>query len=202
MRFKSVLRLLLISLVASVACAVHAENMQFDSNLLLTTMDAGGNDNFKSGSAIALQYSYGLNNWLAADIGLMVSAKTLEQTSEDIVGQYRTNIQTQAALLGLKPRYRLESPYEFYGRLGLQYWYTELEVEEYFGEGVPPGSSSADDTGYGYYLGLGVSHFVTEKFIVQFELRHFTQLDVFEGQSERPFDLSINAFSLGVGYRF
>ena len=195
-------RQLFITLVAWVSCVVHADNMQLDANLLLTGMDAGGNDNFKSGRAIVLQYSYYMNNWLAADVGLMVSDKTLEESSQDIVGDFRTNVQTQAVLLGIKPRYRLESLYEFYGRLGLQYWHTELEVEEYFGTGIPAGSSSADDTGYGYYLGLGVAHYVTEKFIVQFELRRFEQLDVFEGQTAYPFDLAINAFSVGVGYRF
>ena len=195
-------RQLLITLVAWVSCVVHADNMQLDANLLLTGMDAGGNDNFKSGRAIVLQYNYYMNNWLAADVGLMVSDKTLEESSQDIVGDFRTNIQTQAVLLGIKPSHRLESPYEFYGRLGLQYWRTQLEVEEYFGPGIPEGSSSATDTGYGYYLGLGVAHYVTEKFIVLFELSHFKQLDVFEGDSAFPFDLAINAFSLGVGYRF
>ena len=28
------------------------------------------------------------------------------------------------------------------------------------------------------------------------------QLDVFEGKSDFPFDLTINSFGLGVGYRF
>lgn len=202
MTIASICRRLFITLAAWVSCVAYADNMQLDANLLLTGMDAGGNDNFKSGRAIVLQYNYYLNNWLAADVGLMVSDKTLEESSQDIVGDFRTNIQTQAVLLGIKPSHRLESPYEFYGRLGLQYWRTELEVEEYFGPGIPAGSSSADDTGYGYYLGLGVAHYVTEKFIVQFELRHFKQLDVFEGQSAFPFDLTINAFSVGVGYRF
>jgi opacity protein-like surface antigen len=79
---------------------------------------------------------------------------------------------------------------------------TELEVEEYFGEGIPEGSSSATDSGYGYYLGLGAAHYVTEQFIVLFEISRFMQLDVFEGDTAYPFDLAINAFSLGVGYRF
>jgi len=193
---------LFILLVAWMSFVADADNMQLDGNLLLTGMDAGGNDNFKSGRAITLHYNYYFNNWLAADAGVLLTGKTLEESGEDIVGDYRTNIETQALLLGIKPRYRLESPYEFYGRLGLQYWRTELEVEEYFGPGIPEGSSSATDTGSGYYLGLGVAHYVTEKFIVLFELSHFKQLDVFEGDSAYPFDLAINAFSIGVGYRF
>ena len=196
-------RPLFIVLVSLISVAVHADSkQQLDGNLLLTGMDAGSSDNFKSGRAITLHYNYYFNNWLAADAGLLLSGKTLEESSEDIVGAYRTNIQTQALLLGVKPRYRLESPYEFYGRLGLQYWRTELEVEEYFGEGIPEGTSSATDTGYGYYLGLGAAHYVTEQFIVLFEISRFMQRDVFEGDTAYPFDLAINAFSLGVGYRF
>ena len=193
---------LCLVLVSLIVFTVHADDMQLDGNLLLTGMDAGGSDNFKSGSAVTLHYNYYFNSWLAADTGLMVTSKTLEESSADIVGDYRTNIQTQALLLGIKPRYRLESPYEFYGRLGLQYWRTELEVEEYFGSGIPEGSSSATDTGYGYYLGLGAAHYVTEQFIVLFEISRFIQLDVFEGDTAYPFDLAINALSLGVGYRF
>lgn len=180
----------------------HAENMQFDVNLMLTSLDAGRNDNFKSGNAIALHYNYYVKHWLAADAGLMVSGKTLEESGKDVVGDYRTSIQTQSVMLGIKPRHRFASPYEVYGRLGLQLWRTKLEVEEYFGEGIPEGADSADDTGLGYYLSIGGAHYVTERVVVQLELRHMKQLDVFEGQSAYPFDLAINAFSLGVGYRF
>jgi len=193
---------LLMLLAAWVSFVAHAVNMQLDGNLLLTGTDAGRTDNFKSGQALTIHYNYYFNNWLAADAGLLVTGKTLEESSKDVVGDYRTSIESQALLLGIKPAWRLESPYEFFARLGLQYWRTKLEVEEYFGPGIPEGESSADDTGYGYYLGVGVTHFVTDNFIVLFELSHYEQLDVFEGESAYPFDLAINALSLGVGYRF
>jgi opacity protein-like surface antigen len=193
---------LLMVLVAWVSFVVYADNMQLDGNLLLTGTDAGSNENFKSGQALTIHYNYYFNSWLAADVGLLVTGRTLEESAQDVVGDYRTSIESQALLLGIKPAWRLESPYEIYGRLGLQYWLTELEVEEYFGPGIPEGKSSADDNGYGYYLGVGVTHFVTDKFIVLFELSHYKQLDVFEGESAYPFDLAINAFSFGVGYRF
>jgi opacity protein-like surface antigen len=198
----TVARHMLMMLLLLATVAVHAENMQLDANLSLTTTDAGSNDNFKSGQAVTLHYNYYFKSWLAADVGLLLTGKTLEESAQDVVGDYRTNIESQALLLGIKPGYRLESPYEFYGRLGLQYWRTQLEVEEYFGPGIPEGESSADDTGYGYYIGAGVSHFVTESFVVSFEINHFKQRDVFEGKSAYPFDLAINAFSFGMGYRF
>ena len=200
---RAIRRQLIFALVTCLAPAVHAENnKQLDVNLGWTSLDAGGNDNFKSGKSLAVHFDYFLKHWLAADLGLYVSDKTLEESSQDVVGTYRTSIQSQAILLGLKPRYKFSTPYEVYGRLGLQYWRTELEVEEYFGTGIPEGTSSADDTGYGYYVSIGGGHYVTENVIVQLELRHMEQLDVFEGKSQYPFDLAINSFSFGVGYRF
>ena len=189
-------------LVACMTYAVQAEKMQLDVTYMLTSLDASGNDEFKSGRALDLRYNYFMKNWLAADVGLYVSDKTLEQSRQDIVGDFRTNVQTQAILLGLKPRYKFTTPYEVYGRLGLQYWRTELEVEEYFAPGIPGGTDSAKDTGYGYYAAIGGAYYVTEKVLVQLELRHMKQLDVFEDKTQFPFDLTINAFGIGVGYRF
>ena len=193
---------LLILLVVSVVMPVRAENRQLDVNLGWTNLDTGRNDNFKSGKALAVHFDYFLKRWLAADIGLYVSDKTLEESGQDVVGDFRTSIQSQALLLGLKPRYKFDTPYEVYSRLGIQYWRTELEVEEYFGVGLPGGSVSSNDTGLGYYLSIGGAHYVTEDVMVQIEFRHMTQLDVFEGESQFPFDLTINSFSVGVGFRF
>ena len=193
---------LLFVLLASISLVVSAKNMQIDINLLLTSTDAGGNDDFKSGRAIAAHYNYYLNTWLAVDVGLLASDKTLDQSREDVVGDYRVSILTQSILLGLKPRYKFSTPYEVYGRLGLLYWRTELEVEEYFGEGIPGGKESATDNGYGYYVSIGGAHYVTENTVVQLELRHMKQLDVFKGKSNFPFDLTINSLGLGLGYRF
>lgn len=195
-------QLLPIVVTTCMVLTVRAENMQLDVNLGWTRLDAGGNDEFKSGKALAVHYNYFLKHWLAADIGLYVSDKTLEESRKDIVGDFRTSIQTQAILLGLKPRYKFSAPYEVYGRLGLQYWRTELEVEEYFGPGIPEGKTSATDTGYGYYVSIGGGYYVTENVIVQLELRHMEQLDVFEGKTQYPFDLAINSLSFGLGYRF
>ena len=200
-------KLFIFVLVVCLPVIAHAEdppvkNMQLDINLLLTAMDAGGNDEFKSGNAVAVHYSYYFKNWLAADIGLMTSARTLDESRTDVVGDYRASIQTSSILLGLKPRYKFSAPYEVYGRLGLLYWSTELEVEEYFSETIPGGTSSATDNGSGYYVSIGGAHYVTENVIVQLEIRHMKQLDVFEGQTDFPFDLTINALSIGLGYRF
>jgi opacity protein-like surface antigen len=199
---RAVRECLLSLLLACLAMPARADNMQLDVNLGWTGLDAGGNDDFKSGNALAMHFDYFLKHWLAADVGLYVSDRTLEESSRDVVGDFRTSLQSQAILLGLKPRYKFSTPYEVYGRLGLQYWRTELEVEEEFGEGIPGGTDSATDTGYGYYASIGGGYYVTENVMVQIEVRHMKQLDLFEGESAFPFDLTINSFSFGVGYRF
>lgn len=193
---------LVVALVTCMAIPVQAENMQLDVNLGWTNLDTGRNDNFKSGKALAVHFDYFLKHWLAADIGLYVSDKTLEESSEDVVGIFRTSIQSQAILLGLKPRYKFSSPFEVYGRLGLQVWRTELELEEFFGTGIQGGTVASKDTGYGYYASIGGGYYVTENVLVQIELRHMQQLDVFGDTSQFPFDLTINSFSFGLGYRF
>ena len=192
----------IIVLMTVMPVAVHAREIQLDASVLLTAMDACGNDNFKSGKGLALQYSYYLKQWLAADVGLFVSDQTFTESGRDVVGDYRASIQSKSILLGIKPRHKFSVPYEVYARLGIQYWQTELEVEEYFNESVPGGKTSATDTGTGYYASLGGAHYINDRVVVQLELRHMMQLDVFEGESDYPFDLRINALSFGFGYRF
>lgn len=195
-------RFLVSVLMSCMFFSVHAEDMQLDANLLLSRFDAGGNDDFKSNKALAAYYNYYLKDWIAVNAGLLVSDKALDESRKDIVGNYRASLQSSSILLGIKPRYKFSSPYEVFGRLGLQYWQTELEVEEYFNDNIPEGSSSITDTGYGYYFSFGGAYIVTNNVVVQLELSRFTQLDVFGDESNYPFDLEINALSIGVGYRF
>ena len=194
--------LLLALLIALPVSAQPVNNNQLDVNIALNGFDAGGNDSLGSNRALNLQYSYYLIDWLATDVGLFVSDKSLDDTRQDIVGYYRASLQTSALLLGIKSQYKFSSPYEVYGRLGLQVWQTELEVEEYFNANLPEGSTSLTDTGTGYYVGLGGVHNITENVLVQLEIKRQVQLDVFGGDSAYPFDLKITPLILGLGYRF
>ena len=82
------------------------------------------------------------------------------------------------------------------------WWETELEVEEYFGEGIPGGTESATDTGWGYYGGVGGAYRINDKVNIQLELTKMKQPDVFKGQSDYPFDLTLTTLGIGVGVRF
>ena len=132
--------------------------MQLDINYLLTRFDAGGNDEFSSNKAIAIRHNYFLIDWLATDIALLATEQAYDDTRQDVVGYYRAALQSQAIMFGMKLRYRAKSPYEAYGRLGLQYWRTELEAEEYFNASIPGGTVTADDSGYGSIMLASVVH--------------------------------------------
>ena len=199
---KSSIRTTISALLFLLTPMTYADNMQLDINYLLTRFDAGSSDDFSSGKAIALHFSYDIRHWLVADVGMLLTDKALDETGEDAVGQYRAALQTQAIMLGVKPRYRSDAPYEAYARLGLQYWRTELEVDEYFSDTIPGGTTTANDDGFGYYVSIGGAHYITDSIIIQLELRHFKQLDLFADSSNYPFDLAINAISIGAGYRF
>ena len=195
-------RTLIAVLLCLLTQTVSADRMQLDINYLLTRFDAGGIDEFSSNKAIAIRHNYFLKDWLATDLGLLATDQAYDDTRQDVVGYYRAALQSQALMLGMKLRYRAKSPYEAYGRLGLQYWRTELEVEEYFNESIPGGINTVDDSGYGYYYAIGGAHDITDRFTIPLELLHMMQLDLCEDHSSQPFDLGINALSVGFGYHF
>lgn len=199
---KSVTHIVIVALSCLPAHAVSADKMQLDINYLLTRFDAGGNDDFSSNKAITIRHNYFLKDWLATDLGVLTTDQAYDETRQDVVGYYRAGVQTQALMLGMKFRHRAKSPYEAYGRLGLQYWRTELEVEEYFNESIPGGTTTVDDSGYGYYFGIGGAHYITDRLTIQLEYLYMKQLELFADSSSQPFDLGINALSIGVGYQF
>jgi hypothetical protein len=182
--------------------AAHAEKWQFDVNLSAIWLDTGQDDAFERGQALLAYVNYKLLKWLAVDAGIFVSDKVYEPVREDVVGSYQTNLKTRSIQFGVKPEYKFKSPYSIYGRLGFSWWETELEVEEYFGEGIPGGTESATDTGWGYYGSVGAAYRMNDKINIQLELTKMKQLDIFKGQSDYPFDLTITTVGLGVGVHF
>ena len=194
--------LYLLFVLLALPFAVNAQNMQLDVNASFTFLDAGGNDDFEMGKALSLFFDYDLKNWLALEAGLFLSDKAQDEVRSDIAGTYQASLGTRMLLLGVKPQHKFDGPFEVYGRLGFSYWYTEIEVEEYFGTGIPGGVTSDSDNGFGYYINLGGLHNITKKVSVQLELSYMMQPDVFEGKSSYPFDLSITSIGIGIGYRF
>ena len=198
----SLIRIALPFLVALYSMTANADKLHFDANISAIWFDAGKDDGFERGQALSFHFNYKLLKWLAADAGILFSDKAYEPVREDVVGEYQTNIQARSVLLGVKPEYQFSTPFTVYGRLGWLRWETELEVEEYFGKGIPGGTESATDTGWGYYGSIGAAYRFNDKIDLQLELTKMKQLDVFKSQSDFPFDLTITAIGLGAGVRF
>jgi opacity protein-like surface antigen len=189
----------LIALVPSPV--LGSDDMKLELGVFTSNFDAGGNDDFERGGAVALQYSYAFHRWLALDAGFYISEEVQDEVRRDVVGSYQASLSTNALLLGLRPQHRF-TEWQVYGRLGVLRYETELEVEEFFNEEIPGGIDSARTQGAGYYFGIGAINFITDRITIQFEYNRMTQLDLFEDRTESPFDLTINSIGIGCGFTF
>jgi hypothetical protein len=172
-----------------------------DANLLYTTLDAGGNDNFHTGKVITINYNYYFNRWLAATAGLLLTEEIREKPQTDIAGDYRGIIETQAITLGIRPEYAFSVRNKVYARAGVLFYQTELQVEQYFGEGMPNGTTAADTDGFGYMVAVGWAHNFTRRFSLQIELDYMVQTDLFD-ESPNSFDLTSSSGGFGFAYAF
>lgn len=195
-------QLLFLLLLIQLPISVQAEKMQLDLSLHNTGLDAGGNDDFKRGRAISLNFNYLLTQWLSLETGIFASNKTQDSRKSDIAGDFRANLATRTLALGLKPQYNFSSPFQLYARLGILYWETEIEIEEYFNEDTQGGIDSAEDSGQGYYAGIGAAYFITEAITLHFEYNRQQHLDLFDSRSNYPLDLEISSIAIGAGFHF
>lgn len=172
-----------------------------DANLLYVVPDAGGNDNFHTGKMLSINYSYYFKNWLAATAGLLLTEEIPEKQQTDVAGDYRGIIQTQAIILGIRPEYAFSERNKVYARMGVLAYQTELQVEQFFGTGMPNGTTSADTNGFGYMVAAGWAHNFTRRFSLQLELNYMVQTDLFE-ESPNSFDLTSSGGGFGFAYAF
>lgn len=178
-----------------------ARKQLIDANLLYATLDAGGNDNFHTGKMLSINYSYYFKTWLAATAGLLLTEEIPEKPQTDVAGDYRGIIETQAIILSIRPEHAFSVRNKVYGRAGVLVYQTELQVEQYFGTGLPNGTTSADTDGYGYMVAAGWAHNFTRRFSLQVELNYMVQSDLFE-ESPNAFDLTSSSGGFGFAYAF
>lgn len=179
----------------------QAKNHLVDASLMFATLDAGGSDNFHTGRMLQINYNYYFKPWLAASAGVIVTEEIAEEPQQDIAGEFRGIIQTNALVLGLRPEYAFSDRNRVYGRTSVLAYFSELQVEQFFGSGLPNDTTSDTTDGYGYLVSIGWAHSFTKRISMQLELSHMAQLDLFD-ESSRSFDLKSNSFGLGIGYAF
>ena len=179
----------------------QAKKHLVDANLMFATLDAGGSDNFHTGRMLQINYNYYFKAWLAVSAGVIVTEEIAEEPQQDIAGEFRGIIQTNALVLGLRPEYAFSDRNRVYARTSVLAYSSELQVEQFFGSGLPNDTSSDTTDGYGYLAGIGWAHSFTKRISMQLELSHMAQLDLFD-ESSKSFDLKSNSFGLGIGYAF
>ena len=172
-----------------------------DANLLYGIPDAGGNDDFHTGKMLSISYSYYFKDWLAATAGLLLTEEIPEKQQTDVAGDYRGIVQTQAIIIGVRPEHAFSERNKVYARVGVLVYQTELQVEQFFGTGMPNGTTSADTDGFGYMAAVGWAHNFTPPFSLQLELNYMVQTDLFE-DSPRSFDLTTSSGGFGFAYAF
>ena len=145
---------LLLSGVAT-ADDQQAKKHLVDASLMFATLDAGGSDNFHTGRMLQINYNYYFTSWLAASAGVIATEEIAEEPQQDIAGEFRGIIQTNALVLGLRPEYVFSDRNRVYARTSVLAYFSELQVEEFFGSGLPNGITSHPTDGYGYLLGFG-----------------------------------------------
>ena len=197
---------LIIIVCLLLASNAVAEEEQFrkhlvDANLLYATLDAGGNDDFHTGKMLVANYSYYFKTWLAVTAGLLLTEEIPEKQQTDAGGDYRGINETQAIILGVRPEHAFSARNKVYARAGVLVYQTELQVEQYFGTGLPNGTTSFDTDGFGYMVAAGWAHNFTRRFLLQVELNYMMQSYLFE-ESPNAFDLTTSSAGFGFAYAF
>jgi len=184
------------------ALSYAEDNMLVDVNVLYSVPDAGGSDKFHTGKILSVNYNYYFKSWLAATTGVFISEEISTDPATDVVGTYQATIDTWGVTFGVRAEYLSSNRNKVYARAGLLHYETELTVDEFFAPGLIEGSSTSKADGLGYFAALAWAHSFNKQVSLQLELSTMTQLDLFKGETTRPFDLTNTGFSIGLGYAF
>lgn len=198
------LKFLIIFICIQLSSFSYAENMFVDGNILYTIPDAGGSDDFHTGKIISINYNQYFLPWLAVTSGIFFSEEIFDEIQTDIVGTFQASLKTYGVTVGVRPEHQFSNRNKIYGRLGILLYDTEINVEDFFGIGLPSGTSSSSTDGKGYFMAIGWAHSFTDSVSFQLELNTQKQLDLFDGKTspENVFDLNNTGFSIGLGYAF
>lgn len=181
-----------------------AENMLIDANILyaIPSPDVDADTDFHTGKILNLNFNYYTYPWLALTAGVYTSEEIFEDISADNVGRYQTSLEMSGLTLAVRPEHKFSERNKVYGRLGILFYKTTLNVGEYFEPGRPSGVKGKTANGNGYLFSVGWAHNFTQKVSFQMELYNQTQLDLFSDSSKKGFNLNNTGFTLGQGYAF
>ena len=114
----------------------------------------------------------------------------------DNTGCYTLNINSLESLFGGALNVYERNQFSLFLRGGVLFYKLSVELEETFFDIKPGGLASADDDGFGFYLGAGSKWMLNPKFGLTGEFMYRNRRDVL-GDSSKPFD--VNSYGVGIG---
>ena len=142
-----------------------------------------------------------LNSKFGLELGITGLNQSETDETFDNAGSYKITLNSQEWLLGGNMSFMQQDRFRLYGRAGLIMYRMDVELAESFYGIKPAGTASTDDSGTGFYLGLGSEFIIAPKFALIGELLYRNMKDVL-GDSSRPFDVSSVGFGVGGRYYF
>lgn len=187
-------------LLASSASFAHAQWF-IAPQLMYTNVDTSESAaDFDNVASANLQGGYRFNDWLAATGGVMLFGES-EESGETDAGSYELTLSNYVVHAGVQAQVSLATYFKMTFDVGLDLASVELEVEEDFFGIKPGGKDSIDDRVLGYHLGIGM-HYQWSNFAVGPVLRYQQYPDLFDDDSNRPFDLKLASFGVEGRWQF
>lgn len=135
------------------------------------------------------------------ELGVQTTSGASDKGS-DVKGQYESNLDTRDILLGFKLTGEFCSICQAYFRVGVSWGTTTISVKESFNGLQPGGDVEIQTTSNGYYAGLGLGAWVEAQYLLSLDWAYHERPNLFDGESEFPFDLISNQWGINLTHWF
>lgn len=189
--------------VCLIAAAAHGQSEPQLNGSLKAIYDIVDSDGDDFGGSLSLEGTLRLelSPKFELEAGLTGINDADSDEAEDNTGSYKLTLNSTELLLGGSVNLLQKNQLEVYGRGGLILYKIDVELEEEFFGLKPGGSASTDDSGTGFYIGLGGEMKYSPELSIIGEIQYRSLLDVL-GDSSKPFDVDAISFGVGAKYYF
>lgn len=156
---------------------------------------------FSSHAIYELRQTWVIKRNFALELGLNATSEAKDEGS-DVKGQYESTLKTRHVFTGMKFTGHFADIHNAYVRLGMSYGETTIKIEESFSGLREGGSDEQSHNGQGYYWGLGFGSWIHHRIQLGIDGTQYLKYDVFNDQSDYPFDLTDAQLSVFATYAF
>ena len=194
---KSILAFVLSFLIYSLA-----EADEFESSFVLSQGQfETDNAQFSKHAVFEFRQSWLLNKNAGWELGVQTTDGATHK-GNDVKGRYESTLTTRDLMLGFKVTGRACSICQAYLRAGISRGTTTIKVKESFNGLRESGEVETDTTNNGYYAGLGLGAWITPAYLLSLDWAYHERPNLFEDESEFPFDLVSNQWGIQLTYWF